>query len=352
MTGGKTGPESRRAGVSEGGSGAGRLVAWFGREYFAGSLAGLGWRLHVHSYHDPRVFTWQDVVEICGAPPDVLVLGDRSHPPPFLGLQNYPCLTVFHSVDSHIHSWHPLYAQAFDACLVGLKDDLPRFAQGRLTPEKVLWSPAYALNPEMMPWTPAEPLWDVLFAGTVDPETTPGRADFLARLAGLLPGLEVRRGDFLQLFPAGRVVLNVAERGDLNFRVFEALAMGKPLLTPRIGNGQPDFFENGADLLTYSPDDPADCAAKARWLLDHPAQAQAMGRSGQAKVDAAHRAIHRAKACGSFLAGRLAAGSGERLGLAGRIHESVLRPLHLHWAEASADPARKAAYLADARRGS
>jgi hypothetical protein len=333
------------------GHGEGRRVAWFGREYFAGSLAALGWRPHIHSYHDPRVFTWEDVVAICGGPPDVLALGDRSHPPPFMGLQNYPCLTVFYSVDSHIHSWHPLYAQAFDACLVGLKDDLPRFVQGRLTPEKVLWSPAYALGPEQMRWTPAEPEWDVLFAGTVDPETTPGRMAFLARLAEELPGLAVRRGDFTELFPRGRVILNVAERGDLNFRVFEALAMGKPLLTPRTGNGLLDFFEDGVDLLTYSPNDPADCATKARWLLDHPAEAQTMARSGQAKVDSAHRASHRAKVCGDFLTARLAAGNRERLDMAKRIHATVLRPLHLHWAAVSTNPAHKAAYLRDAREG-
>jgi len=331
-------------------SGRGRLVAWFGREYFAGSLAQFGWRTSIHSYHQPRVFTWEDVVAACGQVPDVLALGDRSHPPPFLGLESYPCLTVFYSVDSHIHSWHPLYAQAFDACLAGLKDDLPRFREVRLGTERVLWSPAYAPNSELMPWTPAEPEWDLLFAGTVDPETTPGRLAFLDRLREEFPGLAVRQGDFRELFPRGRVILNVAERGDLNFRVFEALAMGKPLLTPRTGNGLLDLFVDGEDLLTYAMDDPADCAAKARWLLAHPAKAQAMARSGLAKVDAAHRAIHRARACGEFLAARLAAGFQERQDMARRIHKSVLRPLHLHWAEVSSDPALKEAYLRDARR--
>ena len=47
-----------------------------------------------------------------------------------------------------------------------------------------------------------------------------------------------------------------------------ALAMGKTLLTPRIGNGLLDLFEDGVHLLTYAPGDAADCAAKARWLLE------------------------------------------------------------------------------------
>ena len=332
-------------------AGRDRLVAWFGREYFAGALAESGWRLSIHSYHEPRAFTWEEITALCGQAPDVLVLGDRSHPPPFLGLESYPCLTVFYSVDSHIHAWHPLYAQAFDACLVGLKDDLPRFAHGRLPPERLLWSPAYAPNRELMPWTPTEPTWDVLFAGTVDPVTTPGRAAFLERLGRVLPGLAVRQGDFKGLFPLGRVVLNVAERGDLNFRVFEALAMGKPLLTPRIGNGFAELFEDGQDLLAYVPDDEEDCAAKARLLLENPEKAAAMGASGMAKVDAFHRASHRAKACGKFLDGLLVAGNRERLALAAELRRTVLKPLHLHWAEASEDPGLKAAYLRDARRG-
>lgn len=326
------------------------LVAWLGREYFGGSLRDFGFEVVVHSYHEPRLFAWEEIMALYGRAPDVLVLGDRSHPPPFLGLENYPCLTVFYSVDSHIHAWHPLYAQAFDACIVGLKDDLPRFAEGRLSREDVLWSPAYALNPEQMPYSPAKPEWDVLFVGTVDKETTPIRAAFLERLKGILPGLRVTRGDFLTLFPKGRVILNIAERGDLNFRVFEALAMERALLTPRTGNGLLDLFTDGEDLLTYSPDDEADCAAKARWLLDHPAEAARMAASGRAKVDTAHRAVHRAKACAGFLHAKLARGYAARLALAGDIRKSVLTPLHLHWAEAAADPAMKISYLRDARQ--
>jgi len=332
-------------------NGRGRLCAWFGREYYGGGLSRHGWRVCVHSYHQPRLFTWDDVVSICGGPPDALVLGDRSHPPPFLGLESFPCLTVFFSVDSHIHGWHPLYAQAFDACMAALKDHVPLFAEGRLGPERVLWSPAYAPDPEHMPWTPAEPEWEVLFAGTVDPETTPLRAAFLERLSALLPELSVRHGHFLGLFPKGRVILNVAERGDLNYRVFEALAMEKPLLTPRTGNGLLELFGDGTDLLTYEPDDEADCAAKARLLLADPAWAARMARSGRAKVDAAHRASHRARTCAGFLETMLARGNGERLSLAGEIRAKVLRPLHLHWAEAASDPAMKLAYLKDARRG-
>lgn len=328
----------------------GRLIAWFGREYFAAGLRDCGWRVEVFSYHEPRVFSWADILGMCGRVPDVLVLGDRSHPPSFLGLESYPCLTVFYSVDSHIHSWHPLYAQAFDAVLAGLKDDIPRFVDGRLSMRDVLWSPAYAPDPHHMAWTPAQPEFDVLFAGTVDVHTTPGRAVFLESLGRELPELAVRQGHFLELFPKGKIVLNVAERGDLNFRVFEALAMGKPLLTPRTGNGLLELFEEDQDLLTYLPGDVTDCAAKARYLLADPVSAQRMGVAGLAKVNAQHRASHRARAFAAFLEELFARGNGQRLTMAAKIRREVIRPLHLHWAAAHEDSALKAAWLADAKR--
>ncbi len=380
-------------GSGEGGEGRGRLVAWLGREYFGGSLTAFGWRLCLHSYHEPRLFTWEDILALCGGEvPDALVLGDRSHPPPFLGLERYPCLTLFHSVDSHIHAWHPLYAQAFDACSVSLKDHLPRFTQGRLGPQQVLWSPAYAPNPEYLPQLPvgfaaplsggradaeefplfgvhpgertgqmaqpattasaesAQPEYDLLFVGTVDPETTPQRHAFLARLAALMPNLTVLTGYFAELFPKGRLLLNVAERGDLNFRVFEALAMGKCLLTPAMGHGLLELFQDGVDLMTYQSDDAKDAAEKARWLLAHPAIMERLARSGYAKVDAGHRAMHRARDFSRFLAAQLDQGPAPRLAAADTIRDTILRPLHLHWAEASQDPVLRQGYLRSAAR--
>jgi len=325
-----------------------KLVAWFGREYFAHSLMNLGWQVFVYSYHSPRTFTWEEVVSICGQIPDVLVLGDRSHPPPFLGIEEFPCTTIFYSVDSHIHSWHPLYAQAFDACLVGLKDALESFACGRLSKDQLSWCPAYALNEEDMLWFPESIQWDVLFVGTVNREITPEREIFLHKLNNIVPSLKIIQGNFVELFPKGRIVLNVAERGDLNFRVFEALAMQKVLLTPHIGNGLLDIFEDGVDLVTYSPNDPHDCAAKANWLLANPVMAGKIALSGHEKVNASHRARHRARDFDCFLKQRLNVGNYERISLAPRIHRNVLRPLYLHWANETSNEAMKKLYFAEA----
>ena len=71
--------------------------------------------------------TWADCVKLCRGEPDAVLAGDSSLPPYLLGVEDFPCPTIFYAVDTHIHSWLPFYGQAFDACLVSLRDHLPLF---------------------------------------------------------------------------------------------------------------------------------------------------------------------------------------------------------------------------------
>jgi hypothetical protein len=240
---------------------------------------------------------------------------------------------------------------------VSLQGDVERFG-AELSPRRVLWLPPFAED-RYQPRPGAEEAdgedFDLLFVGTVDPETTPQRFDFLKRLEGAFPGLAVRRGDFTRLLPRARVALNIAERGDLNFRVFEALACGACLLTPRIKNGQDELFEDGVDFATYEADNEADCAAKARALLADDTLRQAHGRAGFARVDAAHRPRHRAQALAALLRQGFDEGlAARRLANPDRARISALRLLFLHWADncgdGCGDADLSARYLAEARR--
>lgn len=275
-------------------------------------------------------------------------------PPPLLGVERYPCLTAFYCIDAHIHAWYPLYAAAFDLCAISLRDELPRF-EAELQPGRVLWLPPFAED-RYQPRVAAKD-FDLLFVGTVDPETTPIRHAFLQRLADIFPGLAVRRGDFGELMPRARVVLNIAERGDLNFRVFEALACGSCLLTPRIANGQNLLFREGEHFAVYAPDDAADCARAANELLADTARREALARAGQAIVDAADRPRQRAEAFAALLrqglddrlsAARLARGPGNGDARSASLRRR-LRLLFLHWAEACGDPLLAGRYLSQAR---
>lgn len=337
-----------------------KLLAWVGGEFFMRSMEAEGFRVVRLPLTKPGAFTWDELCEGCGEAPDAVVYTDRSLPPPLLGLERYPALTAFYCIDSHIHSWYPLYAGAFDLCAVSLRDDVERF--GRELPQgRVLWLPPFAedrYQPDPVVDGEGGKDFDLLFVGTVDPETTPQRHDFLRRLGAEFPGLAMRRGDFTRLLPRARVALNIAERGDLNFRVFEALACGACLLTPRIANGQDELFEDGVHFVTYEADNEADAAAKARSLLAMPnaaARREACGRAGFARVDAAHRPRHRAAALAALLRQGFDEGlAGRRLAHPDRARISVLRLLFLHWADNCGDDrdgvALSTRYFAEARR--
>lgn len=325
------------------------VVAWYGRLYFAEKLADQGFDVRPLYFRDPTLVTWERVLADCGGPPDVVVLGDRSHAPTFLGHEAWPALTVFYSVDSHIHSWHPVYAASFDACVLSLKNDVPRFAKARRDQDRLVWLPAFAPD-ELAPHEGLAKEFDVLFAGTVDAATTPRRAAFLKELGELVPGLAVRQGAFEDLFPRARVVLNVAERGDLNFRVFEALALGACLLTPAIGHGQDELFQDMVHLALYPRDDAHAAAARIRELLSDDALRERLARAGRELVRSRHLASHRAAEFARFVRGLdLKAIMADRLGRHQALHAATLKLLYLHWAGACENGATKAAYLAAAK---
>ena len=323
-------------------------VACLGGTFFSPALQDLGFRVLPLPLSRPEILDWAEVCHRAGEAPDLLLYLDRSLPPPLVGLERFPCLTAFWCIDSHIHSWYPAWAQGFDLCFASLKDHLPRFGL-RLPPERVHWLPPFADLGHRPPATPPAKEWDLLFAGTVNPQTTPGRAAFLDELARRFPGLAVRQGRFSELFPRARLALNVAERNDLNFRVFEALACGACLLTPRVGHGQDELFRHGEHLFVYDPEDMDGLVRLVQDLLADPARCAAVAAAGKAAVEAAHRPVHRARQVARVVAGLDARDVVEkRLEQAKEIRETYLKLVYLHWAEAAQDPAARAAYLAAA----
>lgn len=280
-----------------------RKLFWIGSPFFASALPACGWQVHFFNFEEPVVYGWDDLVHMAGWEPDVVLVADKSRAPFVLGMEDFPCLTVFYCVDSHIHSYYPLYAQAFDLCLVSLKDHLPLFADKVLGPEQILWFPAFApdrivsdsaVSGQDGPQADAF-LWDCLFVGTVDAALNPVRTAFLEALGELAPGLHCLRGDYLELFPQGRVLLNHCVAGDLNFRVFEAMGCGGCLLTPAVGHGLQELFTKNVHLLTYPANDVQAAAAQLREILADPLRQANMRRAALASIDAGHRACHRAQ---------------------------------------------------------
>jgi hypothetical protein len=326
-------------------------LAWIGWPYFSPGLPADRFAVQRLPLGPAEVLTWADITRRFGGAPDLLVYADCSQPPPLLGLEDFPCPTVFCCIDSHIHGWYPAWAQAFDLCTVSLRDHLPRFL-GRLGPEQLLWLPprAEALPEADALVAEADKTFDLLFVGKVDPATTPGRVRFLEELGAVFPGLHTCRGNFRTLFPRARLVLNVAEGGDLNFRVFEALACGACLLTPAVGHGQEELFGDGEHLFAYPAGDVAATRAMAEILLADPVRRAAVARQGYEAVRKLHGPVQRGEAFAGWLAGQpLADLVSGRLARRDRLRREALRLLYLHWAEALADDPRAALYLDQVR---
>ena len=158
-------------------------IAWLGNAYFCSTLQGQGCDIAHLPFDLRHPFTWNSVPDLCnGQAPDAVVVTDTSTPPMVLGVESFPCLTVFYAVDTHIHSWFPYYAQAFDACLVSLKNALPDFVSATLTANHVHWFPPYIMDERVPKVIPREKPLEVVFHGTVNRAIKPERAAFLDAL--------------------------------------------------------------------------------------------------------------------------------------------------------------------------
>lgn len=331
-----------------------KRLAWLANPLFAGALADIlvphGWEVCIRHIAPGRFLAWDDLVALFDFTPDALVYGDKSLAPFLLGLEHAPCPTVFCCIDSHIHTWYPLYAQAFDLCGVSLRDHLPRFSDIRLRPAQLLWSPPFA-GPDDVP-REAVKILDMVFVGKDDPVLTPVRNVLLSRLRRRFPGFVSCTGNFRTIFPTARLVLNIAEGGDMNYRLFEALGCGCCLVTPRIGHGQETLFTDGEDFFVYDQESFEGLCARIEELLADTARCEKVAAHGLATIDAGHRAIHRARAFADwFLSQPLEQLVAIRHAQAEIIHRDILKPLYLHWAEAMTDTPAARIYLEAARGG-
>ncbi len=335
-------------------------IFWIGSPFFAASLPKEDFQVCCYNFEHLAVFNYDDLRDMAGFEPDVVVVADKSRPPFVLGMENIPCFTVFYAVDTHIHSWYPFYAQAFDACLVSLRDHIPLFYQGTLPKERIYWSPAFARdtdipNAETLAYidnfsysssasqsncAPTNYAWDCLFVGTVNAATTPTRKIFLEQLATQVD-LHTTRGDYTALFPQGRVIINHCEHGDLNFRVFEALACGCALVTPVVKHGFLDIFTHGKNIRCYHKENLQDAVDNIQHLLDNEEERLQMIVRGFELVHNAHRAKHRALAFAQTLRNLSPEYKKEcvqkRLQNARRIREKWLRAPYLLLAEAQTE---------------
>lgn len=234
--------------------------------------------------------------QLQGFEPDVIIWHDNSLPTFLMaGLESTHIPTVFFSVDTFHHdSMHAFMADIFDHILVAQKDYV-RVFDGSDTPKTwlPLWAPRYVEASNDKKWT-------ATFVGTLNPELNPRRVTFFEAIKDRIP-IHIAHGNYWEYFPFAEIVINQTVKGDLNFRVFEAMMSGALLLTERTPNGLSELFQEGQHLVTYTPDSIAEAVEKVNYLLQHPEQMRAIAQAGRQEVLKNHTAMSRALAVHEIL---------------------------------------------------
>jgi hypothetical protein len=242
---------------------------------------------------DGYFVTIEDILASLGRQhaPDVIFWGDASQLVRVLGLERCTIPKVMWSVDTHHHvRWHTLHAQAFDVVFTAQRDYVARFREAGVEAE---WLPLYG-TPSPLGGTPVDRWHDVSFVGSLDPDRNPERLPFLEAVSARVP-LHVTQGAWAETYARSKIVLNHTVRGDLNFRVFEAMSCGSLLVTERTTNGLCDLFSDGVHLVTYPRGDADAAAEQIRRYLGARATREGIAATGWREVSALHRREHRAR---------------------------------------------------------
>lgn len=220
--------------------------------------------------------------------PERIVWLDNSAPMTVLGIEDCGIPTLFYSVDTHHHAGnHALLTHAFDHTLVAQKDYLPQFPTES---SRITWFPLWASEYIR---AQTEKKYQATFVGTLNPALNSARVKFFEALQTIVP-VTVLQGNFPSIFPFSEIVINQTVKGDLNFRVFEAMMSGALLLTEKTENGLLELFEDGKHLVTYRAGDVDDAAQKIIELLADKVRCRQIAGAGRAEVLTKHCPSHRA----------------------------------------------------------
>ncbi|MEW6749561.1 MAG: glycosyltransferase [Candidatus Latescibacterota bacterium] len=210
----------------------------------------------------------------------------------------FDCPTVCLVGDTHTgqQEWRMELARGYEhTFLMFARQHIPLFAAAGCT--RVAWLPA-ACEPRLHRGFPVAKAYDVVFVGQTMPRWHAERVRLLEQL--VQSGLDVRVDskvleEMALLYSRGRMVFNRSLNGDLNMRVFEALASGSLLLTDRLpaAAGLEELFTDRRHLVLYGESDLVDVA---RYYLEHGEEREEIAGAGQAEVLAHHTYGHRADA--------------------------------------------------------
>ncbi|MFP4499657.1 MAG: glycosyltransferase [Candidatus Hydrogenedentota bacterium] len=258
-------------------------------------------RSHLQTTHTPNdIVTDADAVaEIAaqlppGWRPD-LVVALQSAMHQYRDIAALTCPTAYISVDTWHDSEEFRATRAYDFVFAAQRVFLPYLAAGGAA--RVDWLPL-ACDPAVHYPDGAAADHDIAFAGSLKYVVNQERIRRLYRLRerfSVFIKQDVGGDDLCRAFARGKLAFNSAISCDVNMRVFEVLAMGRPLLMNRDAavNGLFDLFEDGRHLITYGDDN---LEQQARRYLEDDAARAAIAKAGREAVHNAHTYDHRVAA--------------------------------------------------------
>lgn len=221
--------------------------------------------------------------------PDRIVFLDNSAPIYISGLDDIDIPTVFYSVDIHQHySLHRAYYSLFDNMLVAMKDYVDVLKKEGL--ENLIWLPLWASR-LAKPQDTKE--YNSVFVGTLNEKLNPDRVHFFNELKKVTD-IYCTQGNWWEIFPKSSMVVNQTVKGDLNFRVFEAMGAGSLLVTEKSSNGLFDLFEDKKHLVTYTKGDVNEARDVINYYVAHQNEAKQIAMQGREEILEKHLARHRA----------------------------------------------------------
>ncbi len=192
--------------------------------------------------------------------PDALLVVDTLAAPALpYGIEDIPVPRLYYALDVHLnYHWQHHYAQLFDHVFVVQKDYVPLFADRGLP---AAWLP-WGADAPFLATSDRPRKYDLAFVGAVDRASRPKRAalvELLRRSFGMAVfGVDAAQrlsaDETARVLSQTKIAFNEAILGDVNYRVFEAMACGALLLTEAVGNGLGDIFRTGEHLITYTPE--------------------------------------------------------------------------------------------------
>lgn len=266
---------------------------WFAEEFRAAGhevlTVGMHFAHHLDVRLDVPLLHIDSVIKKHNFTPDRIIVYDNSMPIIYSGLDETDVPTLFVGVDTHHHfELHRYLYDIFDAMTISLSDYLPAFQEHDMHPHWLpLWASRYVEASE-------EKKYGAVFVGTLNASLNPERVKFFEELQKIVP-VHCTTGQYWEIFPHAEIIMNQTVKGDLNFRVFEAMMCGGLLLTERTGNGLLNLFNDKEDLVTYSRNNVTEAAELINYYLNHTEEARHIARKGREKILSQHVPERRAE---------------------------------------------------------